>query len=109
MKKSLRVSVVVVWTAIITGTVVGIAGPSYYSYIQTVALVLTLFGVLWYADVNRRMYHEISRQTKIAVDSHTSYKLSVAAEWLLKLDQHFDTYYKDRHGAVCLLLDGKGE
>jgi hypothetical protein len=57
---------------------------------QTIIFGLTLIAIVWYAEITRRMYREIKRQADTALESHKSYKLSVAADWLLKLQQEFD-------------------
>lgn len=57
---------------------------------QTIIFAFTLIAIIWYSELTRRMYRQIKRQADIAGKSHRSYKLSVAADWLLKLDESFD-------------------
>jgi len=85
-----KIALIGVCVALFVFLLVGFLGPAHYTSLQTDALVLTLTAVLSYAEITRRMYHEIKRQADTAAQSHDSYKLSIAAEWLLKLDNEFD-------------------
>ncbi len=71
--------------------------------IQTIIFGLTLIAIIWYAELTRRINREIKRQADTALLSHQSYKLSVAAEWLLKLDNQFEQLYGARCNAVSSL------
>jgi hypothetical protein len=89
-RKQIGISVIGFWIAVGVLAGVGLLNAPHYAYLQTVALILTLIAVLWYAEITRRIYREIQLQSRTAIASHTSYKLSVAAEWLLKLDDRFN-------------------
>jgi hypothetical protein len=50
---------------LVFSAIIGWFGPRHYFYIQTVALVLTLIAVGIYAEITRRAYKEIQRQTAL--------------------------------------------
>ena len=77
--------------------------------IQTIIFGLTLIAIVWYAELTRRMHREIRRQADTALLSHDSYKLSVSAEWLLKLKDRFESreFLERRQQASMDLLAGR--
>src|SRR5947209_8480050 len=107
----------VIWTVLIVSGLVWIAAlilqgkPDKYTIIQTIILALTLIVVVWYASVTSKMQKASQRQLEISREQVDSYKLSIAADWILKLDDQFDgeDLTKARRAISVFFLNFRGE
>jgi hypothetical protein len=109
MLESVKVSVKIFWLSAFIIFVVWIVGPTHYTYLQTVALGLTLAAVVWYAELTRRIYQQIKRQTRISIRAYKTHTTSVSAEWTLKLEDRFESpeYIRLRAKAAKHLTKGE--
>jgi hypothetical protein len=106
--QSVKIAVAAFWLTVCISLFIWLAGPSHYVYLQTIAFALTLAAVVWYAELTRRIYREIKRQAKVSIDTYRIHRISVSAEWILKLEDRFESpeYLKDRALAAKHLLSG---
>lgn len=101
------------WGIFITAFVIGASAfllrdySDRWLFIQTVVLTLTLLGVGIYTFLTWRMQQASQRQLELSREQANSYKLSVAADWVLKLDDQFGgkDLTKARYIVAAFILD----
>ncbi len=123
------IGVWICWAVVLTTVSLGVgaialrAHPNRWLFLQTAILAVTLLVLTLYTEFTRRMYEQIKRQADTSliqanaailsadaiVAQNKQYKLSVASEWVLKLDERWDStpFLLNRAKAVKLLATGQ--